>query len=75
MSLLVVIALVWVGVLAFTIALLRMAAIADAHAERQVRQEQWRRLAAEPLRARARPPRLEACDPPKTGERTVGAGR
>ena len=75
MTLLVVIALAWVGVVAFTMALLRRAAIADAHAERQVGRERRRRLAAEHLRARPRAPRLVARDPSSTGGRPVGVGR
>ena len=55
MNLLVVIPLVWVAVVAVTMALLRMAAVADADAERRAQQEHWRR-AADRLRGRASEP-------------------
>ena len=61
MSLLLVISTVWVTVLALTLALLRMAALADADDERHAREQQRRRAGDrlhEHAPARARMDRL-----------------
>lgn len=73
MSLLIVIALVWMVLVAFAIALLRIAAIADDDAERQSRQAQWR--AAEAGREPAPATRRFVADPrSRAREHTTATG-